>query len=431
VTEPYEWEALPDAVIECESDSPLGVELVGAPTPPEDCDYSLVLTDTWGDGWDGGEVELVIDGDSETYTIDFGVTETFDLNDLPHGSSISISYTAGGSPEENEYVLFDGNNDPVFQDGQFFVAPTEGLVFEGVVDCSLPGPDFVFEWSPPDQLNNPNLQYPLAQNIVDNTTFTVIVYEAGHPDCAVSDEMTLNIAGALSAGPDMADCLMSYELEGSSVGAGEWSGPPEVSFADPNAQVVISFFDGIAIDVAMTEPTCFGDCDGAVIVTGTGGNIALGSDFIYTFNAGNPGATLNEVIDLCSGNMQVILEDNDGCQDQLQFFLDQPPAPIIDSVYSFRESCFGFCDGIIEIITAVEAEYSFDDGGTWVSDSLRNDLCPGDYALRIRDANGCQGSASAFIGSPIPPIAGFSADPIVTSWLSPSHSKSQMRRILQ
>ena len=442
VTEPFEFEAWPDQVIECEAETPLGVELVGSPPPPPTCDYSLILTDTWGDGWGGGELEVVIDGVPNTYTLNTGVSQTFPLNGLSHGNSIQISYTAGNSPEENEYELLDGNGDIIFEDGQFFTAPTEGLAYSGTVDCSPPGADFVYSWSPAGPLNNANIQYPLASGLTESTWFYVSVYEVGHPDCAVVDSMYLEISGALTAGPDIPGCAMSYVMDAASVGLGQWYAPlgSGVTFSDINSptaiatasmpgqytlswidteglscpntdEINVTFFNGIDIEPVITEPLCFGECSGSIEVSGTGGILAGGSDYTYSFSVGNPGPTPNSREDLCFGNIEVTLADDNLCETTEIFFVDQPPAPIIDSVQTTREECAGFCNGIAVVFSEVADSYSFDGGDSFQAEPMNNELCGGMYNVQIQDANGCIGAEDILIASPMAPFANFAAEP--------------------
>ncbi|MWB95965.1 T9SS type B sorting domain-containing protein [Flavobacterium sp. GA093] len=56
------------------------------------------------------------------------------------------------------------------------------------------------------------------------------------------------------------------------------------------------------------------------------------------------------------------------------------------------------CDskGSIKINSTSAAEYSFDDGATWTTNSTANDLEPGTYFIKIKDAAGCQ-SSSQFV----------------------------------
>ena len=88
------------------------------------CFHRLVMNDTFGDGWDGAEVTVYVNGNANTYTLDGmnddGSIRVVDIN-VVEGDSISIEYNAGmGAEIEHSYtfhdsdlqVLFDSGNNP-------------------------------------------------------------------------------------------------------------------------------------------------------------------------------------------------------------------------------------------------------------------------------------------------------------------------------
>ncbi|NNC84408.1 MAG: PKD domain-containing protein [Flavobacteriales bacterium] len=455
VLDPLQPNAGDDAEINCEEPYQLNVFL--DTQAADDCVYELVLLDTWGNGWFGGEVELIVDGTSSFYTLTDadGVSLSFDIP-VNHESTIEIIYTPGGvgatqDPSQNEYILFNANGDVVFSDGEFGTEPTSGLAFNGLAFCYPPEPPLSYSWTPVENLNNPSAQNPTVNGLVETTTFTVEVWQPNHPDCRFTDEVTLFVSGALEAGTDLALCAMQYQLDATDIPNGEWTAPAgtDVVFQNPTSHntivsattpgvyeltwtdldgtscptsstIEVSFFDGIDIDATVTEPFCFGECTGEILVTGANGNVNPPlADYTYVFSAGTEGATPNEALDLCYGTYTVTLKDNDSCATSIEVFVDQPPAPIIDSVATTRESCLGACDGELIIYSPVAENYSFDGGDTFQSDSVNNTLCGGFYEVVIADPNGCEGSAEALVASPTPPEALFAADPVRTGIFDP------------
>ena len=95
------------------------------------CDHTIVLTDDYGDGWNGGLVEVFVDGGSVgAYTIATGAgPDTYTFN-AATGSAISTVYTAGGWPYENEYHVYDVNGFEICAEGVGGVEPVGG-------DCGL------------------------------------------------------------------------------------------------------------------------------------------------------------------------------------------------------------------------------------------------------------------------------------------------------
>ncbi len=443
-----------DTEINCDEPYQLDVYLNATPSPV--CEYELLLQDNFLNGWNGGELEVIIDGVSQTFTLVNGGNQSFPLA-VNHESTIEIFYTPGGldaanqqDPAHNQYMLRDANGDLVFVDGEFGAMPTAGLGYSGNVFCFPPEPPLQYSWTPVENLTNPSAQNPIVNGLVETTTFTVEVWQPAHPDCRFSDEVTLEVSGALSAGDDITDCAMSYQLNGTAIPNGEWTAPAgsgitfsnptsgstlvnattggtfELTYTDldglscPNSSSIdVTFFNGIDIASVVTEPFCYGQCTGEILVTGTGGSLAPGTDYTYIYESGNVGFTPNEVIDLCFGNYTVTLEDNFNCSSTAEIFVDQPPAPVIDSVAAVRESCAGFCDGSLTIYSSVATNYSFDGGDTFGADSINTTLCGGFHDIVITDQNGCDVSSNVLIPSPIAPEAIFIADPVRTGVFDP------------
>ncbi|WP_123803487.1 hypothetical protein [Flavivirga aquatica] len=86
-------------------------------------DWTLDLTDTFGDGWDGAFITATIDGVDTNYTISGGASEQHIVN-VASGSSVIWTYTQGSFEEEHIWSMtgpdgtvygpFDGNNDIPF-----------------------------------------------------------------------------------------------------------------------------------------------------------------------------------------------------------------------------------------------------------------------------------------------------------------------------
>ncbi|MBC8464170.1 MAG: hypothetical protein H8D62_00670, partial [Bacteroidetes bacterium] len=72
------------------------------------CDHTLDLVDSWGDGWNGGSLEVTVDGVATAYTIDAGTAATYTVT-VPDGMSVDLAYTAGGWANENSFTFTDCN----------------------------------------------------------------------------------------------------------------------------------------------------------------------------------------------------------------------------------------------------------------------------------------------------------------------------------
>jgi CotH kinase protein len=101
------------------------------------CDHVLVMQDTYGDGWNGGTLQISINGTliGTFAATGFGSTETFNLCT---GDAIELLYTPQDWENENSYTLFNPWGMPLFSDGP---TPTPGAVFTDVGDCgAVPAP---------------------------------------------------------------------------------------------------------------------------------------------------------------------------------------------------------------------------------------------------------------------------------------------------
>ena len=81
-------------------------------TPPPPCSYSVVLYDTYGDGWNGGSLNMNVSGTNVVTgaTIGNGFGPVSYNFDVYQGQTITANYTAGSWSGENYYKVFDGPN---------------------------------------------------------------------------------------------------------------------------------------------------------------------------------------------------------------------------------------------------------------------------------------------------------------------------------
>jgi hypothetical protein len=81
-------------------------------TPPPPCSYSVVLYDTYGDGWNGGSLNMNVSGTNVVTgaTIGNGFGPVSYNFDVYQGQTITANYTAGSWSGENYYRVYDGPN---------------------------------------------------------------------------------------------------------------------------------------------------------------------------------------------------------------------------------------------------------------------------------------------------------------------------------
>ncbi len=170
-----------------------------------------------------------------------------------------------------------------------------------------------------------------------------------------------------------------------------------VTVADANGCTVsrsVSITQPSAVNVtaAATNPLCFGDMNGAVNTTVTGGTPP------YTYTWSN-GATTPNLPALGIGTFAVTVTDNNGCSGTASASLTQPGALTVATAKT-DVSCNGGSGGsITTTVNGGSAPYIYNWGGG-ITTAGRTNLSAGNYPLTVTDNNGCSVSASATIAQP-------------------------------
>ena len=99
------------------------------------CEYTLEMFDSFGDGWNGATLTVIIDGQPTLYSVttadNNGFSRTVTLV-VSTGQPIVFIYTPGIFEGENTYRLRDPDGNIIFSDGPF---PAVGIVFTGTASC--------------------------------------------------------------------------------------------------------------------------------------------------------------------------------------------------------------------------------------------------------------------------------------------------------
>jgi hypothetical protein len=96
------------------------------------CTYTLSMHDSYGDGWNGGTLQVLINAvPVGTFSASgFGSTDTFTVCT---GDSLELFYTSGSYENENTYLLYDPAWNLVFADGP---TPQTGSVLATAANCN-------------------------------------------------------------------------------------------------------------------------------------------------------------------------------------------------------------------------------------------------------------------------------------------------------
>lgn len=144
----------------------------------------------------------------------------------------------------------------------------------------------------------------------------------------------------------------------------------------------------------IVNATCNGGCDGMATALYAGGT----GPFNLLWDNGQ---TSIIGINLCAGSHNVTITDSYGCATTQSVLIDEPTATATTQSGGGTTSCFGLCDGIIQITST---------GGTlpftynWLpavsNSSIASGLCEGTYTVQTIDGNGCTTLSDFNVTSP-------------------------------
>jgi gliding motility-associated-like protein len=219
----------------CSDPATLVSTIVANPPPPPTCSYTLVLEDSFGDGWSGGaQVTVNIAGTPTVYTLPTGDDATITLT-LQTGQSIQLIYTAGTSwNNENSFVLLGPSGNTLFASVN---GPTSGTAWQGAANCGPGVGPPSYQWTPSAGVVSPNSATTLTQ-ITSPTTFVVRLNTFGQPWCASTDTVIVQPPSVLFNDSLVVDALC-HDSDGTitiiSTGTG---GPWNYAWTDASGAIV-------------------------------------------------------------------------------------------------------------------------------------------------------------------------------------------------
>jgi gliding motility-associated-like protein len=168
---------------------------------------------------------------------------------------------------------------------------------------------------------------------------------------------------------------------------------------DTTVQFMIEAPPPIQVDLASTDASCAGVCDGSASVQASGAVGPFG--FEWTPDPGNGQQGDPVVAGLCAGVWSVTVTDlATGCDTVITFTIDEPMA--IEATGATTDvGCAGECDGAITVtVTSSTGTPTFlwSPGGQ-TTPSVTG-LCAGEYSVLITDVNGCDTTLVFTIGEP-------------------------------
>ncbi|MES2515691.1 MAG: gliding motility-associated C-terminal domain-containing protein [Bacteroidota bacterium] len=149
----------------------------------------------------------------------------------------------------------------------------------------------------------------------------------------------------------------------------------------------------------VTNDLCNAACTGSINLTPSGGTLP------YSYTWTPAGGSVQDPVNLCSGNYTVIVTDGNNCVLTRTFVVTQPPALSLN--FNKKDVlCNGQCTGGVKaIVSGGTSPYTY----TWTAaapfvtaniDTIVN-LCSGIYTLSATDINGCTITGTVDIGQPV------------------------------
>ena len=138
--------------------------------------------------------------------------------------------------------------------------------------------------------------------------------------------------------------------------------------------------------VQTTQPDCF---------TNTGSVTVTSSGIEFSFDNGVTWQTSPTKSNLGYGNYFIKSKTIKGC---ISFSSNVKIVPFLTNFPSYSKVNPQSCGGVGSItILTVSTEYSFDDGITWSTNNVLNNLTSGTYNIRVKDSNGCISSYNSVL----------------------------------
>jgi len=138
----------------------------------------------------------------------------------------------------------------------------------------------------------------------------------------------------------------------------------------------------LGIDALVTDVSCPGENDGEINVSVNGGT---GQSFQYNWSNGQNGSRIRF---LRPNSYSVSVTDGNNCTSTATFSIEQPnPIQVVVETDPADDGCNGSATAIV---SGGQAPYFYEwNANASEQDSILENLCPGDYVVRVTDSRGC------------------------------------------
>lgn len=347
------------------------------------CDYTFNLEDSFGDGWNGNSLLVVVNGVTSTFTIPGGLTSSFTLS-IPNGVAFTVQFDGAGSfINECSYEVLDAAGAVVLSDGTNGNASTTVHNLTGNCLGNL-----TYAWTPAASVSNPAILDPMA-TVNGNTTLTLSVYPTGHPLCVTTDQVNVNISASANPGTNntLTICAQGtptdlFPLLGPGASPnGTWKNPAGAAVTMPYDPITMNpgiytysvdsngCISSATITVTEINPTvtvvptasdCHGMPNGSATLTATNATE-------YSLDGGpqTPIPTPFVINGLAARSYQVVVFNAGGCTDTADFVITEPVALSVTSITPDLVTCSGDAATLSATGTGGSTAYTF----TWFTNT--------------------------------------------------------------
>jgi gliding motility-associated-like protein len=244
-----------------------------------------------------------------------------------------------------------------------------------------------------------------------SVTGTVTVTQPAAPvmNVNVTNATCFGANGSATALPTGGTAPYSYTWSGGGSGAtvAKPAGSYTVTATDAStcqqtASFVITQPIGMTVTKAHTNLLCFGDANGTITLTTTGG---AGGPYTYAWSANANTGNSNAATQLTAGIYSATITDVNNCTTSISDTLTQPSLPVTITIDQHVITCYGANNGSISIsTTGGTGPYTYNWNPNVTTDSAATNLGPANYGITITDANGCSLNTQINITEPSQPL---------------------------
>ncbi|MCB0760081.1 MAG: gliding motility-associated C-terminal domain-containing protein [Flavobacteriales bacterium] len=412
-----------DLTITDANDCVLASTITIDPTPPIDVQFDIVEISCFGES--DGAIDITITGGTPPYLTDWTgpngfVSTNEDITALEQGQYDLLVTDDNGCSVNYEVVM----NEPLEISILSVVTDVScGGDSDGEIALSVLGgsPDYTFDWIGPNGFTSTDEDL----TGLEAGTYTVTVTDAF--GCTQAADIEVDEPQELELAADFTPITCNGAGDGSidlTITGGQppynitWTGPGvvpgaedqsnlgpgiyDVSVVDLNgctaeAQIELTEPEALDIQVDTVDPTCFGQNDGSIAITISGGVEPY--DILW-----DNGATDASLSDLPAGTYNVTITDATGCSQDINNIVLNEPQELVLQANGTDMQCGGNLNGSIDLtISGGTPDYVISwtgpNGFTSSDEDLAN-LEAGTYDVVVTDAAGCTAQASVEILEP-------------------------------